>query len=45
MPVSPNKLNIGRLNNNAALSICGWMRKISYWPQRLTDAEVRAFSK
>jgi hypothetical protein len=45
MPVSPNKLNIGRLNNSAALSICGWMRKIMYWPQRMTDAEIRAFSK
>jgi hypothetical protein len=45
MPVAPDRLNIGRLNNSAALSICGWMRKIMYWPQRVTDAEVRAFSK
>jgi hypothetical protein len=45
MPVFPDRLNIGRLSNNAALSICGWMRKIMYWPQRITDAEVRAFSK
>ena len=23
----------------------GWVRKINYWPQRLTNAEVQAFSK
>lgn len=45
MPASPNRLNIGRLNNSAALAICGHMRKIMYWSQRVTDAEVRAFSK
>lgn len=45
MPVSPDRLNIGRLANSATFAICGWMRKIMYWPQRLTDAEVRAFSK
>lgn len=24
---------------------CGYMKKLSYWPQRLTNAEVQAFSK
>ena len=23
----------------------GWMRRISYWPQRITNAEIQAFSK
>lgn len=45
MPVAPNQLNIGRINIGPTTSICGWMRKIMYWPQRVTDAEVRAFSK
>jgi hypothetical protein len=35
---------IGSFNGGAGL-LNGRMRKISYWPQTLTDAEVRAFSK
>jgi hypothetical protein len=31
--------------NGATAMLNGWMRKISYWPQKLTSAEVQAFSK
>lgn len=38
-----NKLDIGaQLNSNF---LCGHIQKISYYPQRLTSAEVQAFSK
>jgi len=39
-----DELKIGRLNgNNNYLN--GHMQKVMYWPQRLIDAETRAFSK
>jgi hypothetical protein len=36
-------LNIGAVGVSNA--ICGWVQKLNYWPQRLTNAEVQAFSK
>lgn len=38
-----SRLNIG--STSGASFICGWMQKLNYWPQRLTNAEVQAFSK
>lgn len=39
---TPNQLRIGSDGTDYANA---WLAKIQYWPQRLTDAEVRAFSK
>lgn len=36
-----NSIETGLATNMAS----GWLRKVMYWPQRLTDAEVQAFSK
>lgn len=38
-----DKLDIG--NRNGGLFLNGWISKLLYWPQRITDAEVQAFSK
>ena len=38
-----NTLSIG--SNAGSNQWSGWMQKISYWPQLLTDAEVQSFSK
>lgn len=35
---------IGSFNGGAGL-LNGWMQKIMYWPQKLTNAEMQAFSK
>jgi hypothetical protein len=35
---------IGSFNGTAGV-LNGWMKKISYWPQKLTNAEAQAFSK
>ena len=43
VPVSPTNMFIG--TSNAGAYINGHMKKISYWPQRLINAEVQAFSK
>lgn len=46
LPVGFAKLLIGNpytLNSTGYMN--GWMQQISYWPQRLTNAEVQAFSK
>ena len=46
VPVSVDRMDIGRAPNNAASTfLAGHMRKIMYWPQRLTNAEAQAFSK
>jgi hypothetical protein len=44
MPVSPTALYIGRFGGNSAYWN-GVIKKIMYWPQRLTNAELQAFSK
>jgi len=44
--VANNQLEIGQLaNGGATTSINSHMRKISFWPQRLINAEVQAFTK
>lgn len=40
-----SQLNIGGLSAATGQVLCGHVQKISYWPMRITDAEVRAFSK
>lgn len=34
-----------RLGSDGTNYLNGWLQSIRYWPQRLTDAEVQAFSK
>jgi len=43
MPVTVDRLWIGSATTSAFLN--GHMQKIMFWPQRLTNAEVQAFSK
>ena len=44
LPPTPTQLTIGSyIGNNSFLS--GHVQKIMYWPQRLVNAEVQAFSK
>lgn len=43
VPVSPTNMNIG--TSAAGGYINGHMQRISYWPQRIINAEVQAFSK
>jgi hypothetical protein len=38
------KMTIGARNSGASV-LNGHIKNIRYWPQRLTDAEVQAFSK
>lgn len=40
---APNQFGIGNEGGFALFN--GWINNIRYWPQRLTDAEVQAFSK
>jgi hypothetical protein len=40
---TPNQFGIGNEGGFALFN--GWVNNIRYWPQRLTDAEVQAFSK
>jgi hypothetical protein len=44
VPVGNNQLAIGRDSASTAF-ICGTVSKLNYWPQRLTNAELQAFSK
>ena len=44
VPSGVNALKIGSNVANAS-QLCGHYRKFMYWPQRLTNAEVQAFSK
>jgi hypothetical protein len=39
---TPTQLRIGSNGTNYA---CAWIQKIMYWPQRIINAEVQAFSK
>lgn len=41
---TPTALNIGS-NQTTAQTMCGHAAYVAYYPQRLTDAEVQAFSK
>jgi hypothetical protein len=43
LPVSLDTLRIGNHRDGTYLN--GWMRSLSYWKQRLINAEVQAFSK
>lgn len=43
MPVTVDRLWIGGANTTAFLN--GHMRQVKFWPQRLINAEVQAFSK
>lgn len=50
LPVTDSSANIptatqARLGCDGTNYLNGWLAKISYWPQRITDAEVQAFSK
>ena len=40
---SLNQLQIGSVGG--AFQLNGWVQKLNYWPQRLINAEVQAFSK
>ena len=40
---APNQFGIGNEGGGAIFN--GWISSIRFWPQRLTDAEVQAFSK
>lgn len=46
IPISPDRAFIGSDENTGATGyLNGWMAKVFYWPQRLTNAEVQAFAK
>jgi hypothetical protein len=44
VPVGNDRLAIGRDSASSAF-ICGTISKLNYWPQRLINAELQAFSK
>jgi hypothetical protein len=41
---SVNRMNIGAISDGGS-GLNGVVKKIMYWPQRLTDSELRSFSK
>ena len=43
-PASIPTVTQSRLGSNGTNYFNGWLQKINYWPQRITDAETRAFS-
>lgn len=46
VPVAPNELRIGSSPLNLPQTyVNGYVKKVLYWPQRLINAEVQAFSK
>jgi hypothetical protein len=45
IPVTSTQFNIGRTEATDNIYANGWIRKIFYYPQRLTNAELAAFSK
>jgi hypothetical protein len=45
VPSQSSELRIGRAINTNGAYLNGHIRKLNYWPQRLTNNEVRAFSK
>jgi hypothetical protein len=44
VPVGVDQLEIGSLTASTN-HLNGWIQKVNYWPQRLTNFEVQAFSK
>ena len=44
-PVSIPTVTQSRLGSDGTNYFNGWLQKINYWPQRLTNSEVQAFSK
>ena len=42
---APSRLAIGSLDNVGSGSMTGHMRRVFYYPQRLSNAEIAAFSK
>jgi hypothetical protein len=44
LPISVNTMRIGVFQNTTGF-LCGYVRKIMFYPQRLINAEVSAFSK
>jgi hypothetical protein len=42
---SVNQLIFANNATNSTIPLCGWIQNLYYWPQRLTNAEVTAFSK
>jgi hypothetical protein len=44
MPVAPAALYIGCVNTGFQ-QLGGWVQKLFYWPQKLTNSEIQAFSK
>jgi hypothetical protein len=45
LPTGVSSMDIGRNSPAAAVTLNGWLQLIQYWPQRLTNAELQAFSK
>lgn len=42
---SVDRMQLGRRYDSATQYLSGWLQELNYWPQRLTDNEVQAFSK
>jgi hypothetical protein len=40
-----DRLQLGRRYDSATQYLSGWLQELNYWPQRLTNNEVQAFSK
>lgn len=38
------QLGIGNPSNNGALKLCGWVRRVSYYPSRLSNAQLQALT-
>ena len=45
LPVAPAQMSLGSLSGSASSFLNGHLQKLAYYPQRLTNAEVQAFSK
>lgn len=45
VPTGITSMDIGRNSPAAAVTLNGWLQSIRYWPQRLTNSELQAFSK
>lgn len=45
VPTGITSMDIGRNSPASTVTLNGWLQSIRYWPQRLTNAELQAFSK
>ncbi len=45
LPTGISSMDIGRNSPASTVTLNGWLQSIRYWPQRLTNAELQAFSK